>query len=65
MFNIVRLDQPAAGEPAQHLHAYLLGDGGYGRQSHRAVGAKTIQESPPGRKPGEKQSRAWPAGIAR
>jgi ribosomal protein S12 methylthiotransferase accessory factor len=29
---------------------------------HRGAG---IQESPPGRKPGEKQSRAWPAGIAR
>jgi len=26
--DIVRLDQPAAGEPAQHPHAYLLGDDG-------------------------------------
>jgi hypothetical protein len=28
--DVVRLDQPAAGEPAQHPHAYLLGDGGDG-----------------------------------
>ena len=38
--DIVRFDQPAAGEPAQHPHAYLLGDGGDGLWCQFSGGAK-------------------------
>ena len=42
--DIVRLDQPAAGEPPQHPHAHLLGDGGEGvwRQCRRGPAADTF-----------------------
>ena len=38
--DIVRLDQPAAGEPPQHPHAYLLGDGGEGLRRQLSGGEK-------------------------
>jgi len=38
--DIPRLDQAAAGEPAQHPHAYLLGDGGEGPWCRFSGGAK-------------------------
>jgi hypothetical protein len=39
--HVVRLDQAAAGEPAQHPHAYLLGDGGDILWRQFSGGAKT------------------------
>ena len=38
--DILRLDQAAAGKPAQHPHAYLLGDGGDGLRCQVSAGAK-------------------------
>jgi len=39
--DIVRLDPPAAGEPAQHPYAHLLGYGGDGLRCQLSGGAKT------------------------
>jgi hypothetical protein len=38
--DILRLDQAAAGEPAQHPYAHLLGDGGDGLRRQYSVGPK-------------------------
>jgi len=38
--DIVRLDQPAAGEPPQHPHAHLLGDDGDGLRCQLSGGEK-------------------------
>jgi hypothetical protein len=38
--DMVRLDQPAAGEPAQHPHAHLLGNDGEGLRCQLSGGAK-------------------------
>jgi len=38
--DILRLDQAAAYEPAQHPHANLLGDGGHGLRCQVSGGAK-------------------------
>ncbi|WP_295540644.1 hypothetical protein [uncultured Thiohalocapsa sp.] len=38
--DVIALDQPAVGKPAQHPHAHLLGDGGEGLRCQVSGGAK-------------------------